>query len=634
MVSERILVVDDEPAVMHSCERILKRQNYTVTGLTDSTAASALLREQTFDLLLSDIKMPRIDGLELLEIAKEIDPHITVVLITGYGTMEDAIRAIRLGAQGFLMKPFDPKELVATVEDSLAKRDILRNSLRLQMLLPLLEINKMLQVSGGEVSLVQQVLQIAGQELGATRLAWLSCQPAPVEVAVVAKNQQPSRLPPPAITAALDTRQPVWVLSDGTLASAAAGQPNVVGALLPLFIKGQLTGLLTAETDAAPFGQISLDLLTVLAGQLAIIIENNQLFQQAQALRIFNEDIIKNMTNGLIAINQAGIITAFNPAAAQMLGYPAAEVLHQPLTSALTSADKLINIFNATLTTGQDSARKEISVPHCSGRPIPISVSAATLGHENGQSLGVVGVIEDLTEIKALEAEHRRLDRLAALGEMSAVVAHEIRNPIAGIATGVDYLTRHASANSVEGQGAAMIQKEIKRVNRIVEDILFVARPLLLNRTCQPLPPIIHTVQQRCQAQLNSIELVTRLDDNLPPLNVDNERLEQVLTNLVINAAQAMPGGGQITLSAQHRCAPPAIIIKVDDTGPGIPVDVRSRIFDPFFTTKTKGTGLGLSVARRIIEEHGGVIQIDDAPDTISGASFIILLPLEEPTEP
>ena len=140
-----------------------------------SQAVPELLRQEAFDLLLTDIKMPKIDGLELLRIAKEIDPHLTVVLITGYGTMEDAINAIRLGAQGFLMKPFEPEELVTTVKDNLARPALLRDSLRLQTLLPLLEINQILQVSGGEASPHPGgCWKSLRQETGVPRLAWLS----------------------------------------------------------------------------------------------------------------------------------------------------------------------------------------------------------------------------------------------------------------------------------------------------------------------------------------------------------------------------------------------------------------------------------------------------------------------------
>ncbi len=664
MANQRILVVDDEKGVMHSCVRILQRQGFTVLGLTNSQAVPELLRQEAFDLLLTDIKMPKIDGLELLRIAKEIDPHLTVVLITGYGTMEDAINAIRLGAQGFLMKPFEPEELVATVKDNLARRALLRDSLRLQTLLPLLEINQILQVSGGEASLIRRVLEIARQETGAARLAWLSrrrpsfppfdrsgkrkvtpgtqAEPAGevVEMAVVSQSEPySSHLPQSTIDTVLAQKQPVWILANGATIQTLEGQSNIIGALLPLVIKGEVVGLLTAETGNAgrggPFNQISLDLLSVLAGQLAIMLENVQLFQQTEALRTFNEDIIQNMTNGLIAIDQAGYITAFNPAASCMLGYPPEQVLHQPLQQAIQQSDDLVKIFNETLATGKSWAHQEITLQHREGKRLPVSVSTAPLGGSETtlKPVGVVGVLEDLSEIKALEAERRRLDRLAALGEMSAVVAHEIRNPIAGIAAGVDYLARNVAKDSPEFEGAAMIRGEIQRVNLILEDILFVARPTRLKLSSEDLAQIIENVIQRCQRQVeeSQIIVVSQHEENLPQLRVDRQRLEQVFTNLIINATQAMPRGGQLSLqtqlaSAENDQKADEIIVTIADTGPGIPAEAQHQIFEPFFTTKARGTGLGLTVTRRIIEEHGGLISIES--EATKGTRFVIRLPI------
>lgn len=668
MINQRILVVDDEKGVVHSCVRILERQGFTVSGLTDSQAAPTLLQQESFDLLLTDIKMPRLDGLELLRLAKEIDPHLTVVLITGYGTMEDAINAIQLGAQGFLMKPFEPKELVATIKDNLARRELLRDSLRLQTLLPLLEINQILQVAGSEASLVHRVLEIVQRETGAARLAWLS-HPHPafsafapprrgsiapgtgsrsksdmIEMAVVCQNGlQCSGLAQSALDAAVNEGEPVWILGNGASVKTLEGQSNIVGAVLPLIINGEIVGLLTAETSSsgrnAPFNQISLDLLSVLAGQLAILLENVQLFQQTEALRTFNEDIIQNMSNGLIAIDQEGYVTAFNPAACQMLGYRQDEALHRPLTQIIQPSAELIKIFNETMTTGRSYTHQEITLQHREGQSFSVSASTAPLGGIDwaGRPIGGVGVLEDLSEIKTMEAERRRLDRLAALGEMSAVVAHEIRNPIAGIAAGIDYLTRNVAKDSPEFEGAAMMRGEIQRVNRILEDILFVARPARLKLSNEDVAEIIEDVLQRFRSQVEESRVVIVIDyaNNLPRLSVDRQRLEQLFTNLIINATQAMPNGGQLSL--QTRAVPsqngnPAdeVIVTIADTGPGIPVETQQHIFEPFFTTKTRGTGLGLTIARRIVEEHGGTISIESEAD--HGTRFIIRLPVARRT--
>ena len=645
MANERILIVDDEKGVVRSCTRILEREGFNVSGKTESALVPDLLRQETFDLLLTDIKMPKINGLKLLKIAKEIDPHITVVLITGYGTMEDAIEAIRLGAQGFLMKPFEAADLIRTVKENLHRRALLRDSLRLQTLLPLLEINQILQVSGGEISLAKRILNVSAKAIGAHRMSWQRYTinlhqngNRPVkhldEAVVISHSERESCLPQEAIDRVLQTAQPIWVTAHGQLVEERTGYPNIVGVVLPLVVKGDLAGILTAETgddaQTGPFAQISLDLLSVLAGQLTMIIENVQLFQQTETLRSFNEDIIQNMTNGLIAVDKHNQVTAFNPAAVSMLGYSSDEILHRPIQATINQADPLTHIIKATRDSGAAQPRQEITIQHRDGHHLPISISTAPLVEENQLTTGgVVSVIEDLSEIKTLEAERRRLDRLAALGEMSAVVAHEIRNPIAGIAAGVDYLTRNFPIGSVEAEGATLIRGEIRRVNRILEDILFVARPLQLSFSPEAISGIIDNVVQRCQPQATAkqIKIQCTFDKNLPVIEVDNQRLEQVFNNLVLNAIHVLSNGGKIDLKGfLNPASTDEIIITIADSGPGIPAEIKSRIFEPFFTTKTKGTGLGLSIARRIVEAHGGTIAIDN--QTHPGTQFVIKLPV------
>ncbi len=426
---------------------------------------------------------------------------------------------------------------------------------------------------------------------------------------------------------------------------------------VPLQTKGQTIGAIEVMNKrSGEFDKEDQALLQALAVSAATAIENSRLyeekvntidrlaeaerqnarlFQQAEALRAFNEDIIQNMTNGLIAVDREQRITAFNPAAASMLGCATDLVLNQPIQQAMSGADELIQIFKATLATGQPQAHREVTVRHWDGTQLPISVSTALLAADQTGSgeAGVVGVLEDLSEIKALEAERRRLDRLAALGEMSAVVAHEIRNPMAGIGAGIEYLTRNIPKDSPDNEGVKLIQGEITRVNRILEDILFVARPLQLNLSRENLAELIDSVLRRYESQLaaNRVTTVTNYDKNLPRLKVDRQRLEQVLANLVINANQAMVEGGQLLVELKVNSAGgsktnSAVIMTVADTGPGIPSETERRIFEPFFTTKTKGTGLGLPVARRIIDAHGGHIDVESQAG--QGTRFIISLPV------
>jgi signal transduction histidine kinase/CheY-like chemotaxis protein len=655
-VNEHILVVDDEPSVLAACVRTLTRAGYMVEGVGGSEAALDRLTQEVFDLLLTDLRMPGQDGLDLLAEAKELDPHLSVVMITGYGTMDDALRAIRLGAQGFLLKPFEPDELVEAVQDSLRRRDLVRDSLRLQTLLPLLEINEALRATDGALSLVQRILEVALRETGASRL-WLTMRDSTSgrlsTVASVAGFDGESMLLPGAVPEQVfETGEPVWVEADGCLHSNPAEARRVVALSRPLLMKNQVVGVLNAEKarDLPPFSQIGLELLSLLSGQLAIAIENVELHQRQQALRAFNEDIIQTMTNGLVVVNEAAQVTVFNKAAATLLGYGAKEVLGKSLRDAIPGVCALSDVIEATLHhvseapasyspgnggMGQMSSTPsaiirgsldEVNVRHRDGNLVPLAVSASPLCNSNGNLAGVVCLFEDLSQAKTLEAERRRLDRLAALGEMSAVVAHEIRNPIAGIAAGVEYLSKGIPEGSPHKEDMAMILGEIERVNRILEDILSVARPFQLKLSSQSLPDIMEEVLHRCQPSIENkaIHVMRRYAPSLPQVQADRERMEQALTNLVLNAVEAMPDAG--TLSIQLRTRGHWLTMAISDTGPGIPPEAQRRIFEPFFTTKTRGTGLGLAIARRVIEEHGGAIEVSSELD--KGTTFAIQLPL------
>ncbi len=402
---------------------------------------------------------------------------------------------------------------------------------------------------------------------------------------------------------------------------------------VPLQSKGRTIGAIEVMNKRR--GMFTPDdqaLLQALAVSAATAIENAQLYRQAENLRLFNEDIIRHMTNGLIAVNRAGTVTACNPAASRMLNRPQDEILHRPIEQVFAGTPALQQVFRQTLAEGRPAVVRELTLHRGDGTSLPVSVSVAPMeAGQDGQkaSGGVVGVLEDLSDIKALEAERRRLDRLAALGEMAAVVAHEIRNPVAAIGAGVEYLTRSVGPGSPEYEGVQMVKNEIKRVNRIIEDILFMARPLSLNLSREDLTAIIAGVLQRFRPVLDSQGIAVQFDPppDLPPLKVDRQRMEQVFGNLVANAIQAMPDGGRLTIQTEPVPADQGVTVTILDTGPGIPPEARPRIFEPFFTTRTKGTGLGLPVARRIVEEHGGTIRVESG--TNQGARFVIHLPGE-----
>jgi len=234
-----------------------------------------------------------------------------------------------------------------------------------------------------------------------------------------------------------------------------------------------------------------------------------------------------------------------------------------------------------------------------------------------------------LQEVKALEIEVLHRERLSALGNMAATVAHEVRNPLNAISIGLQRLKREFQPTEDHYQYSRLTEVmlgEVHRLNSIVEQFLSLARPIEINAEALPLQEILKELAelQKDHARESNVRIRVIAAPNLPPLKADPSHLTQVLLNLMLNGLQAMPHGGTLTLEA--KTSDNNYLIAVTDTGTGIAAENLSRIFDPYFTTKAQGSGLGLAISRRIIEDHGGTITVTSAVG--QGCRFEISLPL------
>lgn len=234
-----------------------------------------------------------------------------------------------------------------------------------------------------------------------------------------------------------------------------------------------------------------------------------------------------------------------------------------------------------------------------------------------------------LQEVKALEIQVLHRERLSALGNMAATVAHEVRNPLNAISMGLQRLKaefRPADDQEDYSRLTALMLGEAQRLNTIVEQFLSLARPIEINAEALPLPEVLKELAslEESAAKRSGVQIRVIAAPNLPALKADPDLLTQVLLNLMLNGLQAMPEGGTLTLEAKTSNS--NFLIAVSDTGSGITAENQQRIFEPYFTTKVKGTGLGLAISRRIIEAHGGTITATN--ETAGGCRFEIRLPL------
>lgn len=226
----------------------------------------------------------------------------------------------------------------------------------------------------------------------------------------------------------------------------------------------------------------------------------------------------------------------------------------------------------------------------------------------------------------------RRSERLAALGQLSAGLAHEIRNPLGVIRGSAEMLTDRVQAgDSLTAELAGYISAEVERLNSLVGRFLDFARPLQPARTLQPVIPIIESALQAALGQhpAAAVSVERSFDDKMPPVPLDGELVEQVFVNLFANALEAMPEGGtlRIAAGAAHSGGRPGVSVAVEDSGPGVPPEMREQIFNPFFTTKKTGVGLGLSIVSKIVDDHHGWIRLESPAGR--GARFHMFFPLE-----
>jgi len=414
--------------------------------------------------------------------------------------------------------------------------------------------------------------------------------------------------------------------------------------------------LLVGATQPRHFNARDRDLLELSAHQLTMALENGLLFRELMerirdlsAMRQFSANILRDMSDGLLTVDAEGRITTFNPAAERILHYSASQVRGRTLAALLGEDSEMFTLVREAMRSGVPHTRRELVVQRGDGRPVPVGASVALLrvcpdassGNGNGedQVIGAVVVFTDLTEQKRTEDQQRHRDRLALLGEMTAVLAHEVRNPLAGIVHGIQYLVEESSLEGEAADYAQLILEDSRRISRLLDDILLISRPQEVELVPCDLVTILEGVlrQWRARAAAHGVEVRTSYapDTGLPM--GDPGRLEHVFTNLISNALDAMPEGGVLWLRVKPtRLASsllgqdphPAVRVEVEDTGVGIPAHALQRVFDPFFTTRKKGTGLGLAITRRIVRDHRGKIEVQSEEG--KGTLFSVTLPLPE----
>ena len=396
--------------------------------------------------------------------------------------------------------------------------------------------------------------------------------------------------------------------------------------------------LLGPRSSGRIYGSTEQSALQVLCGQLAIALENAQLFTEVQNAKIYNETLLHNLTTGVIAAGANEEITVFNDEAAQLTGVAADKVIERSIDR-LPAA--LCELLRETLRSNERIENRELTLFSDEGS-VTLRASSSIFHSQDGDMLGALMVLTDITALKKLELQIRRSDRLASLGTLSAGMAHEIKNPLVSIKTFAQLLPERYQDSDFRDTFSNLIGHEIDRIDSLVNQLLTFARPAKPHLKPVHVHEIIETSLQLLGHRLyqKDIKLTRSAEAKVDTIRADADQLEQVFLNFFLNAMEAMKRGGELSVSTEIRTddqwvaamgqrngdTPEILRITIRDNGDGIRSEDLVHVFDPFFTTKDYGTGLGLSVVHAIVQEHGGQIEVES--ELGKGTAFHILLPL------
>jgi two-component system sensor histidine kinase PilS (NtrC family) len=357
-----------------------------------------------------------------------------------------------------------------------------------------------------------------------------------------------------------------------------------------------------------------------------------------ERLQAFHENVIQSISSGVFTADATGRVTSFNRAAEEVTGNRLATVQNRLWWEAFNWQQADLFVTDPAALTG--SHRFEMEGKRSDGSRVVLGMTLSPLT-EHGVQTGLVGVFKDLTQVRDMEEEMRRREWLATLGEMSAGMAHEIRNPLAALAGSMQMLRRDHPMDDTSGHLMDIAIREATRLDAIITEFLLYARPPALNlKECDVNALVTETLDLLRHEARSRENITLTIQPGSGPLaaQVDPDQMKQVFWNLSTNAFEAMPAGGRLTLSTSRRRirsgdrSGDVIEIAFQDSGEGIKKEDLEKIFLPFFTTKKQGSGLGLAAVHRIVDLHGGWIRVDSKPG--KGSRFVVCLPLSADAAP
>jgi PAS domain S-box-containing protein len=672
-----ILVVDDEIDLKNVLVESLLSAGYQATGLTSGAEALVTLRRQTFDVMLTDLMMPSMDGITLVQESLKLDPHLVPIVMTGQGTIQTAVDAIKVGAFDYVLKPFRLQTLLPLLTRAMNVRHMQLENLQLretvaiyelaqvitQTLDPQAVVNKLAdavvtQTDADQVSVLLPVNDGSGELYVAAvrgdRRDHLLGQRVPLDHTIsgwVAREREPLILEGEIND---DRFRPLWP------------HPEITSSIsIPLLVAHKVVGTLNinALERLRPFTVAQMKVLMILAATAAAALESASLYTQVRQAEEKYRSIFENAVEGIFQATPDQQLLTVNPSMARILGYE--------------SPRELIADFNATgrklwldpqttdrIKAALDSAGLVEALPietaRKNGDTIWLSLNLRLVKDERGVTIYREGTIEDITarmeaesQRKQLEQQLRQSQKMEAIGQLAGGVAHDFNNLLTAI-NGYSSLALQRAAPDDRIRGyLEEIKKAGERAANLTRQLLAFGRKQMLKPILLNLNDVVSEMSKMLRRLIGEdICFDARFDPELKHIRADPGQIEQVLVNLVVNSRDAMPHGGTLRIetanfeidhefASRHLGLMPGkyVVLTVSDDGCGMDEETKARIFEPFFTTKEKGrgTGLGLSTVYGIVKQSGGNVWVYSEPG--DGTVFKVFLPQfqqqsESPTKP
>jgi PAS domain S-box-containing protein len=639
----RLLVVDDDPAIIALFAEVFDATQFEVVGAGDGAEALTLL--QSVDIIFSDLNMHTLDGLALLEQAREKAPDVPFIIMTGYSDKSKLVRAVQLGAFEFIEKPFMMRDIEALTERALRQRKLYRDRRQSEAHTQSIErFSRLINATRTLDELFDCLRRELAPALGARTFSLFLCDRAKERLVFSCSNRLS-----PETSLNVSIERPSWPSLGGSMNAPSAEGSS---ATIPMLIRGDLIGVLFLSDKLAPpltVEPIDLTFFAIAAGHVASAIAVRQealelenalselkksrtMLVEAQAIAHLGNWHWELATNELSWSEELYRIYGVDSKVVPREAFPLDRI--HPADHAMIK-EKIEAVFR----TGQPTTFEHRVVFPGGSRPMHNQVRAVL--NADGIPTEMVGTVQDITERKSLEARLLLADRMASTGTLAAGVAHEVNNPLAYVMSNLEFISAELADLALEHPTKRLMETRraltdsldgTARVARIVRDLKTFSRADEESRGAVDLHQVLESSLKMASNEIRHRARLVKDFGDLPPILGNEARLGQVFLNLMVNAAQAMPMGkaaeNEVRLTTRMDAAGSRAIVEVKDTGSGIPPEIMNQIFDPFFTTKPigAGTGLGLSICHGIISELGGQISVESQVGV--GTTFRVALPL------